>query len=82
MRRWIPVVVLLLAVPSTLFAQAQAEQAKRKPQPRLKPTVSDYAYANDSPRQVFDFFQAKSDKRFIPCFPPRASVALVLGFGR
>ena len=32
------VVLLLLAVPSTLFAQAQAKQTKRKPQPRLKPT--------------------------------------------
>lgn len=37
-----------------------ATQAKKAPE-RPKPTVADYAYGTDSPRQTLDFWQAKSD---------------------
>ncbi len=38
-----------------------AIKADKKPIVRPEPTVSDYAYAQDSPRQVFDFWKAESN---------------------
>ncbi|MGC4004252.1 MAG: alpha/beta hydrolase [Pirellulales bacterium] len=35
---------------------------KKEPPPRMDPTVANFKYGNESERQVFDFFQAKSDK--------------------
>src|SRR5262245_48274881 len=48
----------------TVCAQAQAKRkAKAKADSeRPGPTAADFAYGHDSPRQVFDFWQAKSDK--------------------
>ena len=54
--------VVLLLVPSSVFAQAKTKKPKKPTTPRLEPTVADFAYANDSERQRFDFWQAKSDK--------------------
>ena len=57
---------LLLLLPVTLTAQDKApakEKAKAKakaPPARPMPMVADYAYGKDSPRQKFDFWQAKS----------------------
>jgi acetyl esterase/lipase len=62
MRRWMLLAVMLLLVPSTVFAQAKAKKANTPPGPRLTPTVANFAYANDSKKQRFDFWQAKSDK--------------------
>jgi acetyl esterase/lipase len=59
------IAALLLASPFSLAAQeatATKEQAKKKAAPkRPEPTVPDFAYASDHPRQKFDFWQAKSD---------------------
>lgn len=74
MHRWVLLAVTLWAVPSTLFAQSQAKRPKAKPIPRLTPTVADFAYAEDSPRQKFDFWQAKSNK-------PTPLVLLIHGGG-
>ncbi len=57
--------VLALAVMFAAPALAQ-EPAKKKAQPkappeRPAPTVADFAYASNSPRQKFDFWQARSD---------------------
>ena len=41
---------------------APAKKAPAPPPERPKPTVENYKYGNDSERQVFDFWQAKSDK--------------------
>jgi hypothetical protein len=76
------IVVLLLLTPSALFAQASATakdtpsaKAKPKAKPaRPMPTIADFAYGHDSPRQVFDFWQAKSDK-------PTPVVLLIHGGG-
>jgi acetyl esterase/lipase len=62
MRRWTLLAVILLLVPSSVFAQAKAKKPKKAAGPRLAPTVADFAYANDSEKQRFDFWQAKSDK--------------------
>ncbi len=58
---------LLASLPLLLAAQeaktepkAKAAKAKAAPE-RPEPTVADYEYAKDSPRQKFDFWQAKSD---------------------
>jgi acetyl esterase/lipase len=66
---------LLCLVPALVFAQAQpqAKKAKTPPQ-RPEPTVANYAYAEDSERQKFDFWQAKSDK-------PTPVVLLIHGGG-
>jgi acetyl esterase/lipase len=37
-----------------------ATKSEKKPPARPTPTVADYAYAHDSPRQVFDFWKAES----------------------
>jgi acetyl esterase/lipase len=56
-------VLLALSLSLPLLSQ---EPAKKKAQPkkapeRPTPTAADFAYAADSPRQKFDFWQAKSD---------------------
>jgi acetyl esterase/lipase len=68
--------LLALACPLVLLAQAPAKKAakKRIPPPRMTPTAADFAYGKDSPRQKFDFFQAKSDK-------PTPLVLLIHGGG-
>ena len=62
MRRWMLLAVVLLLVPTSVFAQAKTKKPKKPTTPRLDPTVADFAYAHDSERQRFDFWQAKSDK--------------------
>ena len=74
MRRWMPLAVVLLLVPTSVFAQAKTAKPKKPATPRLEPTVADYAYAHDSERQRFDFWQAKSDK-------PTPVVLLIHGGG-
>ncbi|MCI0360257.1 MAG: alpha/beta hydrolase [Planctomycetaceae bacterium] len=71
MLRFILFVSLLVVSTSPLFAQAKKKQG---PPERPIPTVADFAYANDSPRQKFDFWQAKSDK-------PTPVVLLIHGGG-
>jgi acetyl esterase/lipase len=71
MFRRLLILSLVLLVPSVSFAQrAKKQQAKERPDP----TVADYAYGEDSPRQKFDFWQAKSDK-------PTPLVLLIHGGG-
>ncbi len=56
-------------------AKAPGKAAKKKAAPeRPTPTVADFAYGQDSPRQKFDFWQAKSDK-------PTPVVLLIHGGG-
>ena len=74
MRRWMLIVVVVLLVPSSVFAQAKTKKPKKPPCPRLEPTVADFVYAHDSERQRFDFWQAKSDK-------PTPVVLLIHGGG-
>ncbi len=62
MRRWMLLAVIVLVVPSSVFAQAKAKKPTKPRGPRLAPTVADFAYADDSEKQRFDFWQAKSDK--------------------
>lgn len=70
----IPAIVFaLLLAPTALFAQAQP-QPKKVPPPRPEPTVKDFAYAKDSERQKFDFWQAKSER-------PTPVVLLIHGGG-
>lgn len=54
--------LLLCISTSVLTAQDKKAQDKKKGPERLAPTVADFAYGTDSPRQKFDFWQAKSDK--------------------
>jgi acetyl esterase/lipase len=59
--------MLVLIWPSIVFAQAttKPKAAVRKPPATLKrpaPTIADFKYGDDSPRQVLDFWQAKSEK--------------------
>src|SRR6478736_9627151 len=74
MRQWMLLAVILLLVPTSAMAQVSPKQAKKKPPKRPDPTVADYAYAHDSERQKFDFWQAKSDK-------PTPVVLLIHGGG-
>ncbi len=74
MRRWMLLAVIILLVPSSVFAQAKTKKPKRQSTPRLEPKVADFEYAHDSERQRFDFWQAKSDK-------PTPVVLLIHGGG-
>jgi acetyl esterase/lipase len=60
----------LLLLPSHSFAQGR----KASSGPRPKATVADFAYGKDSPRQKFDFWQARSDR-------PAPVVLLIHGGG-
>src|SRR6476660_6007741 len=62
MRRWMLLAVIVLLVPSSVFAQAKTKKPKKPARQRLAPTVADFAYAQDSKSQRFDFWQAKSEK--------------------
>ena len=77
----------LLLLPVCLFAQDKAkaepktepkaaakQPAAKTPPARPVPTVANYEYGNESERQVFDFWQAKSDK-------PTPVVLLIHGGG-
>mgnify|MGYP001792863907 CR=1 FL=1 len=61
MHRWMLFAVILLLVPTSVFAQAKTKKPKKPTTPRLDPTVADFAYAHDSERHRFAFWQAKSD---------------------
>ena len=63
--------MLLLVLPTTAFAQGKT---KKEPPARPEPTVADFAYGQDSERQRFDFWQAKSDQ-------PTPLVLLIHGGG-
>ena len=73
-----PVDIVFRAVP----VRARFQPRKNKPRKRKRrrrperptPTVADFAYGTDSPRQKFDFWQAKSDK-------PTPVVLLIHGGG-
>lgn len=67
------IVLLVLCLPSVVLAQAKANKAK-EPSARPDPTAADFAYGQDSERQKFDFWQAKSDK-------PTPVVLLIHGGG-
>jgi acetyl esterase/lipase len=56
----IAISISFLAFGSTIFGTEQAKEDRSSE--RLNPTVADFAYGNDSKRQRFDFWQAKSDK--------------------
>lgn len=56
----LPLVVVLLYSTTAAGAAKNARVKKIAADP-LKPTVANYAYGQDSPRQVFDFWQAESD---------------------
>ena len=64
-------ITLVLLLSTTAVAQ---QKAKKAPPERPEPTVADYVYGKDSPRQKFDFWQAKSDK-------PTPVVLLIHGGG-
>ncbi len=76
MPRPIFVLVLFLALPMVAFSQQKTQKAKEANEPpaRPTPTVADIAYGQDSERQKFDFWQAKSDK-------PTPVVLLIHGGG-
>lgn len=67
---------LLLCLPAVLSAQekAKTKRAKRPLPDRPTPTVADFAYGDESERQKFDFWQAKSDQ-------PTPVVLLIHGGG-
>jgi acetyl esterase/lipase len=66
--------LLLLLVPAIAAAQEKQKAKKKQPPPRPTPTAADFAYAQDSERQKFDFWQAKSDR-------PTPVVLLIHGGG-
>lgn len=70
--------LLLLVYPTCLVAQtkpaAKQPAASKQLPARPTPTVTDFAYGKEHPRQVFDFWQARSDK-------PTPVVLLIHGGG-
>ena len=70
--RWL-VLSLCLSIPALTSAQDKPA-AKKAPPARPTPAVADFAYGQDSERQKFDFWQAKSDK-------PTPVVLLIHGGG-
>ena len=62
MRRvvFLPLLVALL-YSTTAAGAAKNARAKKEAVDPLPPTVANYAYGQDSPRQVFDFWKAESD---------------------
>ena len=54
------VVSLLVMLPAAALAQGKANSKRAADRP--KPTIADFAYGDDSPRQKFDFWQAESDE--------------------
>lgn len=66
--------LLLLLICLPAVAQAQARRQNRPAPERPEPTAADFAYSQDSERQKFDFWQAKSDK-------PTPVVLLIHGGG-
>jgi acetyl esterase/lipase len=68
------VLVLLVVVPCSAIAQGKAKAKPETPPTRPTPTVADFAYGHESPRQVFDFWQATSTE-------PTPVVLLIHGGG-
>jgi acetyl esterase/lipase len=66
--------ISLVLCPLAAWAQAPAAKAKKAPPERPQPTVADYAYGQQSERQKFDFWQAKSNQ-------PTPIVLLIHGGG-
>lgn len=61
-QRWLICIAFVL-ISTTAFAQADSKsKSKKTARKRPAPTVANYAYGQDSERQRFDFWQAKSDK--------------------
>lgn len=60
-RRTLLVGLVLLVAPAVAFGQATTAAKPKKAAPKIAPLVADYVYGHDSPRQVLDFWQAKSD---------------------
>lgn len=73
MFRRMPVLSLLLIFSASVTV-AQDKSKKQQPPERPTPTVADFAYGQDSQRQTFDFWQAKSEK-------PTPVVLLIHGGG-
>ncbi len=67
-------VIFALLVVSPTLVLAQAKGKKRNQANRPTPTVADFEYGTDSPRQKFDFWQAESDE-------PTPLVLLIHGGG-
>jgi acetyl esterase/lipase len=68
------VLAFLLAAPAWAQEPAKKKAKPKAPPERPAPTVADFAYAGDSPRQKFDFWQARSDR-------PTPLVLLIHGGG-
>jgi acetyl esterase/lipase len=66
--------VLFVVLPSIAIAQGKAKAKAREPKERPAPTFADFAYGQDSERQKFDFWQAKSEE-------PTPLVLLIHGGG-
>lgn len=65
---------LLILLATGVQAQEKKQEKKKAPPARPMPTVADYAYGQESQRQRFDFWQAKSDS-------PTPLVLLIHGGG-
>lgn len=71
--RTLALLLVLGLLPAAAKAQEQAKKKKAPPE-RPTPTVADHAYGQDSQRQKFDFWQAKSEN-------PTPIVLLIHGGG-